>query len=78
MGDLLFIAAGTLYTYSKMVELLGPGRAAIFPALAPGLAALMAWPVLGHVPTAIESAGMVIAMAGLLVAVTGSTTQASK
>jgi hypothetical protein len=35
-----------------MVSLLGPSRAAVFPALAPGLAALMAWPVLGHVPTA--------------------------
>ena len=29
--------AGTLYTYSKMVSLLGPSRAAVFPALAPGL-----------------------------------------
>jgi drug/metabolite transporter (DMT)-like permease len=62
--------AGTLYTYAKMVSLLGPGRAAIFPALAPGLAALMAWPILGHVPTAAEAAGLVIAMTGLIVAVT--------
>jgi hypothetical protein len=29
--------AGTLLTYAKMVSLLGPSRAAIFPALAPGL-----------------------------------------
>jgi drug/metabolite transporter (DMT)-like permease len=62
--------AGTLFTYAKMVSLLGPGRAAIFPALAPGLAALMAWPVLGHVPTAAEAAGLVVAMAGLILAVT--------
>jgi drug/metabolite transporter (DMT)-like permease len=62
--------AGTLFTYAKMVSLLGPGRAAIFPALAPGLAALMAWPVLGHVPTGAEVAGLVIAMAGLILAVT--------
>jgi hypothetical protein len=30
----------------------------------------MAWPVLGHVPTMPETAGMLIAMAGLLVTVT--------
>lgn len=64
--------AGTLFTYATMVRLLGPARAAVFPALAPGLAALMAWPVLGHVPTAAETAGLVIVMAGLILAVTTS------
>lgn len=62
--------AGTLYTYSKMVSLLGAARAAVFPALAPGLAALMAWPVLGHVPGTLEALGLLLVMAGLLVAVT--------
>lgn len=65
--------AGTLFTYAKMVSLLGPGRAAVFPALAPGLAALMAWPVLGHVPTGPETVGLVLAMAGLILAVTAPT-----
>lgn len=67
----LIAGAGTLFTYAKMVSLLGPSRAAIFPALAPGLAALMAWPVLGHVPTIAETAGLVTVMAGLVLAVTG-------
>jgi drug/metabolite transporter (DMT)-like permease len=67
----LIAGAGTLFTYAKMVSLLGPSRAAIFPALAPGLAALLAWPVLGHVPTAAETTGLVIVMAGLVLAVTG-------
>lgn len=62
--------AGTLFTYAKMVSLLGPARAAVFPALAPGLAALMAWPVLGHLPSASETAGLAMAMAGLILAVT--------
>ena len=66
----LIAGAGTLYAYSKMVALLGPGRAAVFPALAPGLAALLAWPVLGHVPSSVEAVGMLVAIAGLLVAVT--------
>jgi drug/metabolite transporter (DMT)-like permease len=62
--------AGTLFTYAKMVALLGPARAAVFPALAPGLAALLAWPVLGHVPATAEAAGLIIAMVGLVIAVT--------
>lgn len=60
---------GTLFTYAKAVALLGPGRAAVFPALAPGLAACLAWPVLGHAPGGAEAAGLLIAIAGLVVAV---------
>ena len=70
--------AGTLYTYSKMVSLLGASRAAVFPALAPGLAALMAWPVLGHVPAPLESLGLLLVMAGLIVAVTTASPSARK
>lgn len=66
----LIAGAGTLYTYSKMVALLGPARAAVFPALAPGIAAFLAWPVLGHVPTGVEAAGLLIAVTGLLITVT--------
>jgi drug/metabolite transporter (DMT)-like permease len=74
----LIAGAGTLYTYSKMVALLGPARAAVFPALAPGIAAFLAWPVLGHVPTGTEAAGLLIAVAGLLLTVTaGRTTRPS-
>lgn len=64
--------AGSLFAYGLMVSMLGAARAAIFPALAPGLAALMAWPVLGHVPDATETGGLALAMAGLLIAVTRS------
>jgi drug/metabolite transporter (DMT)-like permease len=70
--------AGTLYTYSKMVSLLGPSRAAVFPALAPGLAALMAWPVLGHVPGVLEAIGLLLVMTGLVVAVTTATSFVTK
>ncbi len=70
--------AGTLFTYATMVKLLGPSRAAVFPALAPGLAALMAWPLLGHVPTAAETAGLLIVMSGLIVAVTTAAASRSR
>jgi uncharacterized membrane protein len=66
----LIAGTGTLFTYATMVMLLGPARAAIFPALAPGLAALLAWPVLGHVPGVAATAGLFTVMAGLLLAVT--------
>lgn len=66
----LIAGAGTLYSYAKMVSLLGAARAAVFPALAPGLAALIAWPVLGRLPTSAEGLGLFIAMLGLLIAVT--------
>lgn len=69
----LIAGAGTLYTYSKTVALLGPARAAVFPALAPGFAALMAWPLLQHTPSSAEAAGLIISVAGLLVTVTAST-----
>ena len=68
----LIAGAGTLYSYSKMVELLGAARAAVFPALAPGLAALLAWPVLSHVPEPFEALGLVIAVLGLIITVTGA------
>ncbi|CAN7395578.1 MULTISPECIES: DMT family transporter [unclassified Variovorax] len=68
----LIAGAGTLFTYARMVSLLGAARAAVFPALAPGLAALMAWPLLGHSPTVAETAGLVVVMSGLIWAVTGA------
>ena len=33
----------------------------------------MAWPVLGHVPAAAEAVGLLVAMTGLLIAVTAGT-----
>jgi drug/metabolite transporter (DMT)-like permease len=43
----------------------------VFPALAPGIAALMAWPVLDHVPSGTELLGLLISIAGLIWTVTG-------
>lgn len=73
----LIAGVGTLYTYSKMVSLLGPARAALFPALAPGIAALLAWPVLGHMPSVTELTGLLISIAGLIWTVTGTSARAS-
>ena len=62
--------AGTIYTYARAVQYLGAARAAVFPALVPGLATLLGWPVLGHVPSFTEAIGLTLAIVGLLIAVT--------
>ncbi|HEU5295353.1 MAG TPA: DMT family transporter [Burkholderiaceae bacterium] len=54
--------------YSRAAELLGPGRAAFFGAMVPGAASLLAIPVLGEVPTALQVAGLLAVVAGLLLA----------
>jgi len=54
--------------YSRAVVLLGPGRAAFFGAMVPGAASLLAIPVLGEVPTALQVAGLLAVVAGLLLA----------
>ncbi len=57
--------------YSRAAVLLGPGRAAFFGAMVPGAASLLAIPVLGEVPTALQVAGLLAVVAGLLMAFGG-------
>jgi len=54
--------------YSRAAVLLGPGRAAFFGAIVPGAASLLAIPVLGEIPTALQVAGLLAVVAGLLLA----------
>lgn len=54
--------------FSRAVVLLGSGRAAFFGAMVPGAASLLAVPVLGEVPTALQLAGIVSVVTGLLIA----------
>ncbi len=55
--------------YTKAAELLGPSRAAIFPALVPAAAILIGIPVTGELPGLLQWAGLAIVSAGLLIAV---------
>ncbi|HET9205263.1 MAG TPA: DMT family transporter [Burkholderiaceae bacterium] len=54
--------------YSRAAMLLGPGRASFFGAMVPGAAALLAIPVLDEIPTALQVAGLLAVVAGLLLA----------
>ncbi|WP_426231672.1 DMT family transporter [Pararhizobium sp. DWP3-4] len=57
-----------LFAFSEAVQHLGAGRAALFPALAPVVAILLGIPLVGELPTAGQWLGLVIATAGLIVA----------
>ncbi len=54
--------------YSRAAVLLGPGRAAFFGAMVPGIAPLLAIPMLGEIPTLLQLAGLIAVVAGLLLA----------
>lgn len=61
------ILAGIIFfmAFNRAVELLGSARAAVFLAMVPVLATLMAVPVLGEYPDALEVLGIVAATAGV-------------
>jgi drug/metabolite transporter (DMT)-like permease len=54
--------------YSRAAALLGAGRAAFFGAMVPAAASLLAIPVLGEVPTLLQSMGIAAVVVGLLLA----------
>jgi drug/metabolite transporter (DMT)-like permease len=60
------ILAGIVFfmAFNRAVELLGSARAAVFLAMVPVLAALMAIPVLGEYPDALEILGILTATTG--------------
>lgn len=54
-----------VFAFARAVVLLGPLRAALFPALVPGLAVLAGVPVAGEWPEPVQWAGLAVVMAGL-------------
>jgi drug/metabolite transporter (DMT)-like permease len=51
--------------FTRAVQLLGPGKAALFPALVPATAVIIGIPVAGEIPAAIQIAGIALATIGL-------------
>jgi drug/metabolite transporter (DMT)-like permease len=54
--------------FSRAVQVLGPGRAAVFPALVPAAAIILGIPIVGEWPTPLQLAGLATVTAGLLIA----------
>ena len=64
----LFAAVLALLFYTRAVALLGASRGAVFAALVPGFAVLMAYPALGEVPSWRELLGVAVVSAGMVAA----------
>ena len=64
----LFAAVLALLFYTRAVALLGAARGAIFAALVPGFALLMAYPALGEVPSGRGLLGVAVVTAGMFAA----------
>ena len=54
--------------FSRTVQLIGPARAAVFPALVPAVAIVLGVPIVGEIPTVLQMAGLAVVSAGLLFA----------
>lgn len=65
-GALAGVAA--MLCYTRAVQLLGAGRAAIFPALVPVTAIVVGIPLTGEFPTPSQFAGLAVVTLGMLVA----------
>ena len=64
----VFSAVIALLLYSKAVTILGASKGALFGAVVPGTALLLAIPTLGEIPTLIEILGVCLVMGGMLLA----------
>ncbi|NIA68606.1 DMT family transporter [Pelagibius litoralis] len=64
----LFAAILALICYSRAVALLGAGRGAVFVTLVPVVAVLLAYPLLGEVPSLTDLTGAAFVTAGMITA----------
>lgn len=56
------------FAYARTVQIIGPTRAAIFPAVVPAIAMLVGVPVTGEIPTPLQLAGLGVVSVGLIIA----------
>jgi drug/metabolite transporter (DMT)-like permease len=62
----IFSAFLALFLYSRAVSFLGAAQGAVFAALVPGIAVIMAVPVLDETPTTLEMIGVFIVTTGMV------------
>ena len=61
----------SLIVFGRAIQILGAGRATLFPALVPGAAVLLGIPVVGEWPTALQAGGLAVVTAGLVFSLSG-------
>jgi drug/metabolite transporter (DMT)-like permease len=61
----LFAGAVNLLLFTKMIEILGASRGAMFASMVPAMAVLTGIPVLGEIPNALQWTGLIVISLGL-------------
>jgi drug/metabolite transporter (DMT)-like permease len=61
----------SLIVFGRAIQILGAGRATLFPALVPGSAVLIGIPVVGEWPTALQIGGLLVVTLGLVFSLYG-------
>jgi drug/metabolite transporter (DMT)-like permease len=59
---------GAIYLFVRSIQLLGAGRASVFPSLVPGITLLIGYLVLGEVPTVLQLVGFAVVLIGFRLA----------
>ena len=64
----IFAGPAALFLFAFSVQILGAGRAAVFPAIVPALTLLVGWLLLGEPPTPLQAAGLATVLLGFYLA----------
>ena len=56
----------SMIAFGRAIQILGAGRATLFPALGPGSAVLIGIPVVGELPTGLQIGGLLVVTLGLI------------
>lgn len=68
VGQGVLAGPAALYLFAYSIQVLGAGRAAVFPAIVPALALLVGWLLLGEPPTLLQAAGLGTVLLGFYLA----------
>jgi drug/metabolite transporter (DMT)-like permease len=68
----------SLIVFGRAIQILGAGRATLFPALVPGAAVLLGIPVVGEWPTALQAGGLLVVTFGLVFSLSGGAKTAAR
>ena len=68
VGQGILAGPAAMYLFAFSIQVLGVGRAAVFPAIVPALTLLAGWILLDEVPTGLQATGLVTVLLGFYLA----------